>query len=681
MSWPTPSDYQEAVQNPRLNFRDAELCRALPELNGLGLPRPVSGGFASVYRLHTEDRDWAVRCFLKDVPNQQQRYQAIHAHLSQARLPYFVESTYLPDGIRVMGRWYPAQKMAWVRGEPLDVHLMRHLGDRPYLEGLANRWLALSDGLRHAGIAHGDLQHGNILVASGQFQLIDYDGMFVPALQGQTSHELGHRHYQSPLRDAIQFDGALDDFSVWVIFLSILAFARLPASWTKSGAGDDRLLFCDRDFTDAADSPAFSLLDQLADPALRKLARTFRESLPGGPDGPPRWPTADRPMDAYLPRPDPEKMPAASERAGWPDWLRDHLDPSLQPIQFDRPRMAARIGVGAVGAVEVGAGVIALQGALTPPALFAVLVTLNTYALLAFAWGFYRAPQANARRTVRAELRKRRRDLQQAEGKIAALARQRSKVLRQIADRREASARAEQQIAHRLDADVQKQMTRFGHVEDRLRFSLKEIAGAEARALALALEELRAQRIREGLLQHKLLPGRVHGVGPKLVLQLQVQGVRSARDVNYERLLRSPGVGPVRAAALATWRAKLERELWASLPATLDAPAVERLNAQFGRQRAQVERDQTKARADHERTLAALQSRDAQRRQENQMKLERALAEPVRRLNDLDRLIGEHRAIGAALSDLIAQHALKLTRYDRITPAGYLRNLIGVGGS
>ena len=40
--------------------------------------------------------------------------------------------------------------------------------------------------LERHGIAHGDLQHGNLLVAAdGTFRLVDYDGMYVPALRGE----------------------------------------------------------------------------------------------------------------------------------------------------------------------------------------------------------------------------------------------------------------------------------------------------------------------------------------------------------------------------------------------------------------------------------------------------------------------------------------------------------------
>jgi hypothetical protein len=46
MSWPTPQEYNEAIQNPRFCFADAELRAANPETNSMGLPKARSGGFA-----------------------------------------------------------------------------------------------------------------------------------------------------------------------------------------------------------------------------------------------------------------------------------------------------------------------------------------------------------------------------------------------------------------------------------------------------------------------------------------------------------------------------------------------------------------------------------------------------------------------------------------------------------
>ena len=58
--WPTPQEYNEAIQNPHLNFADPELRGGQPELTPLGLPRAITGGFASVYRMRCGGREWAV---------------------------------------------------------------------------------------------------------------------------------------------------------------------------------------------------------------------------------------------------------------------------------------------------------------------------------------------------------------------------------------------------------------------------------------------------------------------------------------------------------------------------------------------------------------------------------------------------------------------------------------------
>ena len=50
MAWPVSQDYNEAIQNPKLNFQDAELKQGQPAFNRIGLPVVMSGNFADVYQ-------------------------------------------------------------------------------------------------------------------------------------------------------------------------------------------------------------------------------------------------------------------------------------------------------------------------------------------------------------------------------------------------------------------------------------------------------------------------------------------------------------------------------------------------------------------------------------------------------------------------------------------------------
>jgi len=135
--------------------------------------------------------------FLRDFADQQKRYNLISNHLRDIRA-CLLQVDYLSSGIRIQQNIFPILKMPWVEGHLLNRYIADHLSDKPALEALERRWLQLLGELKSARIAHGDLQHGNVLVLSkDELQLIDYDGMWVPALDGMGSHEVGHPSYQS----------------------------------------------------------------------------------------------------------------------------------------------------------------------------------------------------------------------------------------------------------------------------------------------------------------------------------------------------------------------------------------------------------------------------------------------------------------------------------------------------
>ncbi len=207
MSWPLSQDYNEAIQSPARNFSDADLKRGAVATNALGLPMPYSGNFADVYEVRCPAGSrWAVKCFTREIPGLRQRYEAISRHLRQTKLPFTVDFSYLDEGIRVAGRWFPVVKMQWVEGLTLNQFVAKYADKPAVLEGLLHIWARMARHLRASGAAHGDLQHGNVLLvpeagaASLGLKLVDYDEFFVPALAGKPSGEVGHGSYQHPRR-------------------------------------------------------------------------------------------------------------------------------------------------------------------------------------------------------------------------------------------------------------------------------------------------------------------------------------------------------------------------------------------------------------------------------------------------------------------------------------------------
>lgn len=323
MPWPSLQDYNEAIQFPQSAFDDPELKFGSPELSPLGLPRAITGQFASVYRLSCGTRNWAVRCFSHEVKDHQQRYELISQYLATANIPHLVGFNYLPKGIKIRGQWYPILKMEWVNGNPLLTYIKHNLNNISVLQQLATQWVIMIRAMQAKGIAHGDLQHGNILITqNGEIKLVDYDGMFVPPLAGKKSLELGHRNYQHPARTEDDFGPYLDSFSAWVIYISLVGLCVDGKLRALFNADNEFLLLRKDDFNERSASPVLARLEQHSDSSIQALATLFRSMLYSGPQQVPS-------LDGHIPT-----LPSASQASPLASWILDHRNApaSHQPL-------------------------------------------------------------------------------------------------------------------------------------------------------------------------------------------------------------------------------------------------------------------------------------------------------------------------------------------------------------
>jgi hypothetical protein len=278
MRLPAGDAYYSAIQNPRTAFRDPELKTCLvevqPGLFGATLPKPYSGGFTVTYHLYNRAGvSWAVRCFIKDVPELQRRYDALGRFLAETRSSYFVPAACQYEGIQVNAAWHPIIKMQWVEGQQLNAFVETQIANTTGLAKVTDEFERLVQALEQWGIAHGDLQHGNILVSNGRLRLIDYDGMFLPDLATLGSGEIGHVNYQHPGRDKSDYGPALDRFSSIVIDLGLRALTLAPNLWAKYNNGEN-LLFAQNDFLRPQISPLLNELAKL--PQLASHVQAFR---------------------------------------------------------------------------------------------------------------------------------------------------------------------------------------------------------------------------------------------------------------------------------------------------------------------------------------------------------------------------------------------------------------------
>lgn len=275
MSYPTLEQYNEAFQYPQLALSDSELKQGSIATSGLGLPLALCGGFALTYTMNSGARKYAVRCFHKKSNALEKRYSSISTRLKSLQSPYFVEFEFQPQGVRVSGKLFPIVKMSWASGTTLGEFLEKNYRNSTNLLNLRASLRSLAKYLESQGMAHGDIQPGNVMVADAgkKIQLIDYDGIFIDDLRALGSAELGHRNFQHPKRVSSSWDATLDRFSFIGLDLAIRALASNPEYWLKTHSDGDSILFKANDFADPSNSSVFGSL--VGEQSLAEDAKYF----------------------------------------------------------------------------------------------------------------------------------------------------------------------------------------------------------------------------------------------------------------------------------------------------------------------------------------------------------------------------------------------------------------------
>ena len=166
--------------------------------------------------------------------------------------------------------------MDWIEGETMETYIAENYTDSYEMSMLCYRFCKMAAWLRSQSFAHGDIKPDNIIVRpDGTLTLVDYDGMFVPAMKGQKSPTIGTKDFSHPLRTIDDFDETIDDFSLASIALSLKAIS-LDSSLLQSYGASDRLLFSATDYLDLSKSKIFAALQGLlADVEARTLLSMF----------------------------------------------------------------------------------------------------------------------------------------------------------------------------------------------------------------------------------------------------------------------------------------------------------------------------------------------------------------------------------------------------------------------
>ena len=265
MNYPLISEYIEAIKSSEDNLE--ELVNLRPVLGEDELPVMTSGNFSVVFRMEDVEtgKFYALKCFTKEQDGREEAYHLIADALKDVDSPYLVSLRYLDkelfvDTDQTNETEFPVLLMDWVEGQTLDKYLRENLRNNSALNMLVYRFRQFSQWLITQPFAHGDPKPDNILVREdGSLVLVDYDGLYVPAMSGEMARELGSTDFRNPHRKIDEFDENIDLFSLISIFISLSIIAYDSDTLTRFGSAD-RLLFSSNDYLDLQTSELYNYI-------------------------------------------------------------------------------------------------------------------------------------------------------------------------------------------------------------------------------------------------------------------------------------------------------------------------------------------------------------------------------------------------------------------------------------
>ena len=280
MQYPLISEYLAAIRDAHDNLE--KLSHLVPVLDNYGEPYRSSGAFAVVFKMKDEQtgKCYALKCFTEEQEGRAEAYRQIAEELEFVDSTYITYVKYLEKELFVDSNCeddeFPVLLMDWIEGETMETYIADHYMDNHAMSMLCYRFCKMAAWLRSQPFAHGDIKPDNIMVRSdGTLTLVDYDGMFVPAMKGQKSPTIGTKDFSHPLRTIDDFDETIDDFALASIALSLKAISLNPSLLNEYGASD-RLLFSAADYLDLSKSKTMTALQSLlADEETRTLLSMF----------------------------------------------------------------------------------------------------------------------------------------------------------------------------------------------------------------------------------------------------------------------------------------------------------------------------------------------------------------------------------------------------------------------
>lgn len=247
MLYPTINQYIDVLSEAN-NFSRSlgrvDFCTTIT-----GDPIFDSGNFGVVFKMRRGAEIFALKCFTRHQVNRRQAYERLCTQLP--RSPYLIDVSWLSEELLVApygtDRLAPFDvvQMEFVEGKTLAQMVVEAAAkaDRLTLTELSEEFDRMALWLLGQEFAHGDIKPENIMVDDHrQLRLVDYDGVYLPSMQGEAQREIGTDLFAHPLRHRMKFSKSIDDYSIALLCLTLRALAVDPLLYKSKGRDRNELL-------------------------------------------------------------------------------------------------------------------------------------------------------------------------------------------------------------------------------------------------------------------------------------------------------------------------------------------------------------------------------------------------------------------------------------------------------
>ncbi len=228
--YPTIDQYIDALSDVSVFTKSLDSCSLVHSPDGF--PDFSSGNFGVVFRVCGQQGDFALKCFTRHQWGRFEAYQKLIVGMPKSQ--YLLGLEYMQNEILVALygedtlQDYDAVVMDYIEGETLSEVITQSVMQNDYktLRTLSRRFDRMALWLLDTDFAHGDLKPDNVMVTKDlELYLVDYDGVYIPLMEGEEQREFGTDSFQHPMRHTAQFDRNIDDYSIALICVTLRVLA------------------------------------------------------------------------------------------------------------------------------------------------------------------------------------------------------------------------------------------------------------------------------------------------------------------------------------------------------------------------------------------------------------------------------------------------------------------------